>query len=109
MKKGDSEATMIVYKMVTREQDGRLVSLMEKGKRQMEYRPGEVTYPPVGILYARDSLEAALQAVKKYKAGEIQTAELWEAEATGVTDIGYSTIVGCASLKLLRKLYPIEG
>jgi len=41
---GDKEATMIVYKMVTREQDGRLVSLMEKGKRQMEYRPGEVTY-----------------------------------------------------------------
>jgi hypothetical protein len=108
-KKGDKETTMIVYKMVTKEQDGRLVSLMEKGKRQMEYRPGEVTYPPVGILYARDSLEAALQAIKEYKAGQIPTAELWEAEATGVTDIGYSTIVGCASLKLLRKLYPIES
>jgi hypothetical protein len=65
-------------------------------------------YPPVGILYARDSLEAALQAVKEYKAGEIPTAELWEAKATGVTDIGYSTIVDCARLKLLRKLYPIE-
>jgi hypothetical protein len=96
----------IVYKMVAKEQDGRLVSLMEKGKRQMEYRPGEVTYPPVGILYARDSLGAALQAVKGYIAGEIPTAELWEAEAAGVTDIGYDTIVGCASLKLLRKLYP---
>jgi len=99
---------MVVYKMVAREHDGRLVSLMEKGKRQMEYRPGEVTYPPVGILYARDSLEAALQAIKEYKAGEIPAAELWEADATGVTDIGYSTIVGCASLKLLRKLYPME-
>ena len=41
---------MIVYKMVTREQNGRLVSLMEKGKRQIAYRPGEVAYPPVGIL-----------------------------------------------------------
>ncbi len=97
---------MIVYKMVTREEDGRLVSLMEKGKRQMEYHPGEVTYPPVGILYARDSQEAALQAVKGYIAGDVPTAELWEAEATGVTDIGYDTIVGCASLKLLKKLYP---
>jgi hypothetical protein len=97
---------MIVYKMVTREQDGRLVSLMEKGKRQMEYRAGEVTYPPAGILYARNSLEAALQAVKGYISADIPTAELWEAEATGVTDIGYDTIVGCASLKLLRKLYP---
>jgi len=29
---GDKETTMIVYKMVTKEQDGRLVSLMEKGK-----------------------------------------------------------------------------
>jgi len=106
---GGKKATMIVYKMVTREQDGRLVSLMEKGKRQMEYRPGEVTYPPVGILYARDSLEAALQAIKEYKTGQIPTAELWEAEATGVTDIGYSTIVGCASLKLVKKLYPIES
>ena len=98
---------MIVYKMVTKEKDGRLVSLMEKGKRQIAYWPGEVTYPPVGILYARDSLEAALQAVKEYRAGEIPTAELWEAEATGVSDIGYSTIVGCASLKLIKKLYPI--
>ena len=106
--RGDSETTMIVYKMVTKEPDGRLVSLMEKGRRQIEYRPGEVAYPPVGILYARDSLEAALQAVKDYMAGEIPTAELWEAEATGVTDIGYSTIVGCASLKLVKKLYPIE-
>ena len=105
----DKEATMVVYKMVTREHDGRLVSLMEKGQRQMEYRPGEVTYPPVGVLYARNSLEAALQAVKEYKAGKIPTAELWEAEATGVTDIGYSTIVGCASLKLVKKLYPIES
>jgi hypothetical protein len=104
---GDKETTMIVYKMVTKEQDGRLVSLMEKGKRQIEYRPGEVAYPPVGILYARDSLEAALQAVKEYKAGQIATAELWEAEATGVTDIGYSTIVGCASLRLVKKLFPI--
>ena len=108
MKKGDKETRMIVYKMVTREQDGRLVSLMEKGKRQIEYRPGEASYPPVGILYARDSLEAALQAVKEYKAGEIPTAELWEAEATGVNDIGYATIVGCASLKLVKKLYPVE-
>jgi hypothetical protein len=106
--RGDSETTMIVYKMVTKEPDGRLVSLMEKGRRQIEYRPGEVAYPPAGILYARDSLEAALQAVKNYMAGEIPTAELWEAEATGVTDIGYSTIVGCASLKLVKKLYPIE-
>jgi hypothetical protein len=32
---------MIVYEMVTKEQDGRLVSLMEKGKRQIEYRLGE--------------------------------------------------------------------
>ena len=78
-------------------------------KRQIDYRPGEVAYPPVGILYARDSLEAALQAVKQYRAGEIPTAELWEAEATGVTDIGYSTIVGCASLRLIKKLYPIES
>lgn len=100
---------MIVYKMVTKEQDGRLVSLMEKGNRQIEYRPGAVAYPPVGILYARDSLEAALQAVKEYRAGEIPTAELWEAEATGVTDVGYSTIVGCASLKLVKKLYPIKS
>ena len=101
--------TMIVYKMVTQEQDGRLVSLMEKGKRQIEYWPGEVAYPPIGVLYARDSLEAALQAVKEYRAGEIPTAELWEAEATGVTDTGYSTIVGCASLKLVKKLYPLES
>jgi len=105
---GQKETSMIVYKMVSKEKDGRLVSLMEKGKRQIEYWPGEVTYPPVGILYARDSLEAALQAVKDYRAGEIPTAELWEAEATGVSDIGYSTIVGCASLKLLKKLYPVE-
>jgi len=99
---------MIVYKMVTRQKDGRLVSLMEKGKKQIEYRPGEVSYPPIGVLYARDSLEAALQAVKGYKAGDIPNAELWEAEATGVSDIGYDTIVGCASLKLVKKLYPIE-
>ncbi len=99
---------MIVYKMVTKEKDGRLVSLMEKGQRQIEYPPGQVVYAPVGVLYARDSLEAALQAVKEYKAGNIPTAELWEAEATGVTDIGYATIVGCASLKLIKKLYPIE-
>jgi hypothetical protein len=26
-----------------------------------------------------------------------------------VTDIGYDTIVGCASLKLVKKLYPIES
>jgi hypothetical protein len=52
-------------------------------------------------------LEAALQAVKKYIAGEIPAAELWQAEATGVAETGYSTIVGCASLKLLKKLYPI--
>jgi hypothetical protein len=106
---GDKQATMIVYKMVTKEQDGRLVSLMEKGIRQIEYRPGEVAYPPIGILYARDSLEAAMQAVKEYRANDIPTAELWEAEATGVADIGYSTIVGCASLKLVKKLYPIES
>ena len=106
---GDKETAMIVYKMVTKEQDGRLVSLMEKGKRQIAYRPGEVVYAPVGVLYARDSLEAALQAVKGYKSGDIPNAELWEAEATGVSDIGYSTIVGCASLKLVKKLYPIES
>ena len=105
----DMEKTMIVYKMVTKKPDGRLVSLMETGKREIEYLPGEVAYPPAGILYARDSREAALQAVKKYKAGDIPTAELWEAEATGVTDIGYDTIVGCASLKLVKKLYPIES
>ncbi len=97
---------MIVYKMVTKLSDGRLVSLMETGKRQIEYRVGEVAYPPVGILYARDSLDAALRAVKEYMAGEIPTAELWEAEATGVKRTGYETIVGCASLKLLKKLYP---
>ena len=99
---------MIVYKMVTRGLDGRLVSLMEKGIRQIEYRPGEIAYPPAGVLYARNSLAAALQAVKGYQAGEIPTAELWEAEATGVTDIGYDTIVGCASLKLVKKIYPAE-
>ena len=54
---------------VTREQDGQLACLTEKGKRPIECRPGEVTYPPVGILYIRDSLEAALQAAKEYKVG----------------------------------------
>jgi hypothetical protein len=100
---------MIVYKMVTKGTNGRLVSLMEKGRKQIEYPPGVIVYPPVGILYARDSLVVALQAVKTYIAGDIPKAELWEAEATGVTDIGYDTIVGCASLKLIKKLYPIES
>jgi hypothetical protein len=99
---------MIVYKMVTKGTDGRLVSLMEKGRKQMEYPPGAIVYPPVGILYARNSREVALQAVKNYIAGDIPEAELWEAEATGVTDIGYDTIVGCASLKLVKKLYPLK-
>ena len=99
---------MIVYKMVTKVTDGRLVSLMEKGKKQIEYPPGTVVYPPVGILYARNSLATALHAVKSYIAGDIPEAELWEAEATGVTDIGYDTIVGCESLKLVKKLYPFK-
>ena len=97
---------MIVFKMVTRESDGRLVSLMEKGPRQIEYVPGVFSYAPVGVLYARDSREVSLQAAKGYQAGDIPTVELWEAEATGVTPTPWSTIVGCKSLKLLRKIYP---
>ena len=98
---------MIVFKMVTKEKDGRLVSLMETGKRQIEYKPGEFSYPPVGVLYARDSKEVALEAVKRYISAYIPTAELWEAEATGVNPTPYATIVGCQSLKLLKKIYPI--
>ena len=97
---------MIVFKMVTKEKDGRLVSLMETGPRQIEYRPGEFSYPPVGVLFARDSREAALEAVKRYIATNIPTAELWEAEATEVNPTPYATIVGCQSLKLLKKIYP---
>jgi|GEM_PF-2247545 len=99
---------MIVFKMVTREKDGRLVSLMETGNRQIEYKPGEFSYPPVGVLYARDSREAALEAVKTYISTSIPTAELWEAEATEVSPTSYTTIVGCQGLKLLKKIYPIE-
>jgi len=99
---------MIVFKMVTKEKDGRLVSLMEKGKRQIGYKPGEFSYAPIGVLYARDSREAALEAVKTYISTSIPTAELWEAEATGVSPTPWPTIVGCQSLKLLKKIYPIE-
>ena len=94
--------------MVTREKGGRLVSLMETGKRQIEYKPGESSYAPVGVLYARDSREAALEAVKTYISTSIPTAELWEAEATDVNPTSWATIVGCQSLKLLNKIYPAE-
>ena len=98
---------MIVYKLVTKEKDGRLVSLMEKGKRQVEYKPGEVSYPSIGVLYARDSRKAAIEAAQTYmSSGTIADVELWEAEATEVSPTPYSTIVGCKSLKLLRKIYP---
>jgi len=99
---------MIVYKMVTKEKDGRLVSLMETGNRQIEYKPGEFSYPPVGVLYARDTREVALEAVKRYISTSIPTAELWEAEATGVSATSCATIVGCQSLKLIKKVYPKE-
>ena len=99
---------MVVFKMVTKEDDGRLVSLMETGTRQIEYKPGEFSYAPVGVLYARDSREAALEAVKMYISTSIPTAELWEAEATNVTSTSWATIVGCKSLKLIKKIYPIE-
>ena len=99
---------MIVFKMVTREKDGRLVSLMETGKRQIEYKLGEFSYPPIGVLYARDSREVALEAVQTYISTSIPTAELWEAEATGVSSTPWPTIVGCQSLKLLTKIYLIE-
>jgi hypothetical protein len=97
---------MLVYKMVNKERDGRLVSLMETGAKQIEYRPGEVSYAPVGVLYARDSREVALAAAKDYQAGDIPNVELWEAEATGVVKTPYPTIVGCKSLKLMKKVYP---
>jgi hypothetical protein len=100
---------MIVFKMVTKEKDGRLVSLMETGKRQIEYKPGEFSYAPAGVLYARNSREVALEAVKRYIATSIPAAELWEAEATGVSPTYYNTIVGCQSLKLIKKIYPIES
>lgn len=100
---------MIVFKMVTKEKDGKLVSLMEAGSRQIEYAPGEFSYPPIGVLYARDSREAALEAVKTYISTSIPTAELWEAEATGVTPTFHDTIVECQSLKLLKKIYPMES
>ena len=100
---------MIVFKMVTKAKDGRLVSLMETGNKQVEYKPGECSYPAVGVLFARDSLEAALEAVKTYISTSIPNAELWEAEATGVSPTSYATIVGCQSLKLIKKIYPIES
>jgi hypothetical protein len=97
---------MIVFKLVTKE-DGRLVSLMEKGKRQVEYKPGEVSYPSIGVLYARDSKEASLEAAKRYmSSGAIPFVELWEAEATEVEYTSYPTIVCCKSLKLLKKIFP---
>ena len=99
---------MIVYKMVTREKDDRLVSLMEKGKKQVEYKPGKFSYPTIGVLYARDSLETAREAVQSYRSNSIPNAELWEAEATGVSPTPYHTIVGCQSLRLLKKIYPKE-
>jgi len=99
---------MLVFKMVIRDKDGRLFSLMETGNRRIEYKPGEFSYPPVGVLYARDSREPALEAVKTYISTSIPNAELWEAEATGVSPTSYATIVGCQSLKLLKKIYPTE-
>ncbi len=97
----------IVYKMVTKEEGGRLVSLMEIGKRQVEYKPGEVSYPATGgVLYARDSREVSLEAVQRYKSSSIPNAELWTAEATGVNPTPYYTIVGCQSLKLLEIIFP---
>ena len=101
-----AEQVTIVFKMVNREKDGRLVSLMETGKRQIEYKPGITSYAPVGVLYARDSREVVLEAVKNYIRTSIPDAELWEAEATGVTPTNYDTIVGCRSLKLMKKIYP---
>lgn len=98
---------MIVFKMVTRAEDGRLFSLMETGIRRVEYTPGKASYPAAGVLYARDSREAAMAAVKNYIASSIPQAELWEAEATGVARTGYDTIVGCQSLVLLKKIYPV--
>ena len=89
---------MIVYKLVIREKDGRLLSLMEKGVKQVEYKPKEVSYPSIGVLYAFNSPEGAKVWMTN------QNIELWEAEATGVTPTAYSTIVGCKSLKLLRKI-----
>ena len=91
---------MIVYKLVTRENDGRLVSLMEKGNKQVEYRVGEVAYPEVGVLYAFDCPEGA----RPWMSGP--NVELWIAEATDVTPTPYPSIVGCKGLKLLEKISP---
>jgi len=92
---------MIVYKLVTREEDhGRLVSLMEKGEKQVEYKVGKAAYPAIGVLYAFDSPEGA----RPWMSGP--NIELWIAEATEVTPTPYASIVGCKSLKLLEKIAP---
>ena len=89
---------MIVYKLVTREEGGRRVSLMASGKNQIEYRVGEASHPPVGVLYAFDSPKAAQVWMTA------PDVELWIAEATEVAPTPYSGIVGCKSLKILEKI-----
>jgi hypothetical protein len=90
---------MIVYKLVTREDHGRLVSLMEKGDKQVEYKVGKAAYPATGgVLYAFDSPEGA----RPWMSGS--NIELWIAEATQVTPTPYASIVGCKSLKLVEKI-----
>jgi len=100
---------MIIYKLVMKKEDGRRVSLMSPGKHEVEYKPGEVSNPPDGMLYAFDDLQRAEGYI--YRCGvPTSVVELWKAEGTDVIPVPpWPHLVGCQSLTLLEKLFQAES